>query len=890
MADQIYIGNVSQGLTTNPLAFNIDNDAFPKLYNFYSWRGRIKRKRGTFYLGQLEIQAISVASPTLSWQLGPIGTLDGSGNFSGNLITVFSFPAGITFVPESFNLSDGVNTYTEPTPANGSLVGVVAGTGTINYATGDLTITGGNPGGTLVGNFSYYPQLPVMGLRDFADASSTTNFPLLLAFDKKNAYQLNQTPSEINFYNVTYYKATNTPFTWSGQDYNQFWTTNYSGCIWATNNVPGMQYEPIASIVSGTVTTITTTLPMHDLITGDWVWFNEITDSDFTALNGNAYQITVTSSTAFTIAVTTSGSTDMNDGIFQTLTATSPNVNSTGDGIKWYDHDPTAATGLPTTKNFGWVNFAPPLSSGDESISNLPAGQYYLVGALAMQPFKDRLVFFKPWVKTSGSDTPIQLNSTIIWSWNGTPFYSLPLPNTITSPTVSRQTSDPTAYYVDMTGKGGFLSEGSSQSIVTISNNEDVILVGFTNHQTRLVYTSNDLYPFLFYTINRELGSSATFSAITLDRGALSIGTRGFIITSQTSCERFDLQIPDQVFTISANNNSLMRINSVRDFFKEWCYFSYTPNSSSYTYPTQTFMYNYRDNTWAIFYENFTAHGNYYKSLNYTWATLPYATWTEWVEPWGSATLDALFPSIVGGTPQGYVLIKAQGTGEALSCTINNITASGLLTQITSTNHCVADNDYIQFQNILGMTALNGQIAKVVQIIDNNNFIVSSLFPAGTYLGLGQFSKLSRPSMQTKQFNFYWQQGRKVRLSAQRYLMDTTSSAQVTVNLYLSQNPDQSWNDPINNSPPNSLVYSQIMYTCPESTNIGLTPANTNLQMPNAAEQYQIWHRFNTSLIGDSVQIGITLSDDQMMSYEYATAEITLHGIHLTVQPSSVLA
>jgi hypothetical protein len=69
--------------------------------------------------------------------------------------------------------------------------------------------------------------------------------------------------------------------------------------------------------------------------------------------------------------------------------------------------------------------------------------------------------------------------------------------------------------------------------------------------------------------------------------------------------------------------------------------------------------------------------------------------------------------------------------------------------------------------------------------------------------------------------------------------------------------------------------------------------------MPTAQSQYQIWHRFNTSLIGDSVQIGLTLStqetapglkDAQMYNLDYATSEITLHGIHLTVEKSSHLA
>jgi hypothetical protein len=60
--------------------------------------------------------------------------------------------------------------------------------------------------------------------------------------------------------------------------------------------------------------------------------------------------------------------------------------------------------------------------------------------------------------------------------------------------------------------------------------------------------------------------------------------------------------------------------------------------------------------------------------------------------------------------------------------------------------------------------------------------------------------------------------------------------------------------------------------------------------MPTAESQYQIWHRYNTSLIGDTFQIGLTLSDAQMRDYYLATAEIALHGMHLTVDKAGHLA
>jgi hypothetical protein len=77
----------------------------------------------------------------------------------------------------------------------------------------------------------------------------------------------------------------------------------------------------------------------------------------------------------------------------------------------------------------------------------------------------------------------------------------------------------------------------------------------------------------------------------------------------------------------------------------------------------------------------------------------------------------------------------------------------------------------------------------------------------------------------------------------------------------------------------NSLIYSNILYTCPESTNLGLTPANVNLQMPTAVQQNQIWHRMNTSLIGDTIQIGFTLSDAQIRDLEITGFNYPITGI-----------
>ena len=953
MVQTILIGNFSAGLIQNRIPVNIDNDAFAFLYNFYVWRGRVRRKRGTATLARLSVQF----SETLT------ASITGAA-FGGNLITQFTLGSSSSIVPGTVILTAGSYTFQdinsdgnliatsgsawyEPilgitqatnavvsvasslfapgnivyiqnvsgmTQINNAYYTVVSATpflvtlnvdsttftpyisggtiqlvaGSINYATGaiSLTLNASFNGLPLTIKFSDYPGLPVMGLVDYdldnsevVAPTTSSLYPVLLAFDTEYSYQINQAVVPPTFYNTTYYKTTGNPFFWSGTDFQLFYTTNYSGCLWATNFKPGFNFLIPSVIVAGATTSFFTALP-NPLITNDWVWFNEIDGTLGDAINGQAFQVTVISNVNFTIPFNSTGLTAGAPGIFQLLTNTIPGQ----DGIKWYDGDPTATTGLPAATGLGWVNFAPPLTgSAGVSIDNKPSRIYYLVGALAILSFKDRLLFFSPYIQAS-TGPPIPLRDTILWSWNGTPFYAALIP--------ANQTYNVKAYYVDQTGLGGYLPAGISQPIKTISNNEDALLIGFggDGRKTRFTYTGNDLQPFLFFNINSELPSSSTYSAITLDKGALDIGQYGLAMTDQQSSQRVDLFIPDEIFEIQASNNGADRVNALRDFYRQWIYFSYPTNTSKWKFPTQTLLFNYTDNTWAIFYENWTVHGYYRPQFKITWQTLPYESWETWNVPWNTPLDSPLYPKCIAGNPQGFVLSLDEGTSEGPSGAIQAIAISGGVTQITSTNHCVNIGDYLLINNAIGVTPFNGLIGKVVSAPSANMFVIDILFPSGTYIGAGTYTRLSQPLLQTKQFPSYWNIERQTRIGPQKYLFDRTSNGQVTLNIYLSQDNTNSWNNPIINVAPNSLEYSQIIHTCPESTNLGLTPANINLQTPLAFTQQRIWHRNNTSLIGDTVQLGITLSDAQMRNLEYATSEITLHAISIPVSPAGLIA
>lgn len=896
MGEKIVIGPINHGLRNDRTAFVIDNDSFPTLINAYQWRGRIKRKRGTSLLGRLKRFFNSTST---SYNSGSATiTLDGSGN--GNILTGFSLQTNGNIVPGSVTIFDTVSsiTYTDPL-LNGSL----SPSGSINYATGAITIAAA-AGHTVNAIFNYYPDLPVMGLRELI--LSGQQFPGTLAFDTTYSYNI-QTAFPYGIYDVSFYKnpptgtyvgytqkTTVTPTSWNGQDYQQFWTTNYQGALWATNGITvpftttniGMQFKPIITvdnITSGPPAFADLTITGHGLVVGDFVFVNEVVTT--TGINfQTGYVVTVVDANKVTVEFPNATiTTDGTGGIAQYLTNRS---DITKDCIRWYDGDPTngSATTPVLSGNLGWVNFCPPLSEGIFSIADRPAKQWYLVGARMILPFKDRLLFFGPVIQSSSGNDQTYLQDTVIYSQNGTPYYTASYTNTpsatVDTPTSAtnvffpilvpvNQTATSPAYFEDQTGFGGFISAGVDQAINTAAANEDVIIVGFDRLQTRFVYTGNDIVPFLFYIINSELGSGSTFSSIILDQGILTKGTRGYVITSQVGTQRIDLEIPDQVFQVNLTSNGTERVCSQRDYINEWVYFTYPSNQVSYKFPNQTLQFNYRDNSWAILNESYTTYGSFRRQSGFIWSTVGtvYPTWRSWNEPWDAGTSTLFQPEVIAGNQQGFVLFRDEGTNEGNSVYIRSI--SGNI--ITSPNHNLNRGDFIIISGVLGTlsTQLNDEIFQV-GITTTTTFTLNPSITSGTYLGGGVIKRMYVPFIQTKQFPVAWQMARKTRLGPQQYLLTTTEDAKIQLLIFLSQNSTSAYNTgsivPTNIPPPinNSLIYGTTLFTCPESTNLGLTPANTNLQTPTARQQAQLWHRINTSLIGDTVQIGFTMSEDQM--------------------------
>lgn len=206
MADRFLIApyDKDSGVQSNYKPWLIPDVAFGRLDNAYVWRGRVRKRFGTLWLGNTQ------QSTRLRVNIGTTAAI--TGNFAGNV------PGAIFEIGQSFSIGNTLFTVYQ----NGAMLSTGVATGTYNTATGAVNITGNNenPSTTIY----FYPAQPVMGLLTYND--TPTNFEPTIAFDTQFAYQYNNSTSGWERLSA---EAVAGAATWTGSDSQFFWSTTWTG-------------------------------------------------------------------------------------------------------------------------------------------------------------------------------------------------------------------------------------------------------------------------------------------------------------------------------------------------------------------------------------------------------------------------------------------------------------------------------------------------------------------------------------------------------------------------------------------------------------------------------------------------------------------------------------
>jgi hypothetical protein len=780
--DRFLVGPINSGLQRDLKPFLIPDDAFTELQNCYVFRGRVRKRFGSIWMGE--------GNQSLTRLRVQIGTADGAGNLAftnlpGNVLnegSMFS-AAGIFFnvinVPIVVGNADTLSTDQGPGgPAVGTvrLNSVAPNVYQFRIAGGQAAIAGAP--------VYWYPALPVMGITQY-ETGSINNHPTY-AFDQQFAY----------VYSAGW--ARSGTAIWHGDNTKYFWATNWQS-------------------VSGTV-------------------------------------VLYVSNFNFTLGAGAPAATD--DPIWYMTPANT-----------WVAMLGSSVNGIFFLPGNGGVREQTP----------------FVQTALIILPFKDRLVLLSTVENnnsaTTGNGTATAYPQRCRYSFNGSP--------------LARN-----AWYeqnnVDSTGSaaagGGFIDAATDEQIISAGFIKDRLIVYFERSTWELAYTGNEVLPFVWQKLNNELGSQGTFSLVPFDKELLVTGNTGIHSCNGSNVSRIDQKIPDEIFNdFKTSDNATLRISGIRDYFTELVYwvFEDTSLTDDQNWANQILVYNYKTGSWALFDDCYTTFGYFEQTQDMTWASSFPLTWAEATFAWNDNIAQANKRQILAGTPEGFVVIVAPDVARnAPAMQITNITYDGtgilILTIIdhnfTANPTNLDETDYILTENIIAddptEAFMNGTIFPVYTVLDKDNITINTegALLAGMYLGGGTGTRVSNVQLETKWINPYFSKDRSVYLYKVDFAVTRTSGGAITVDYY-----------------PSSSSLSMLEQADATGCLLGTGVLETSPYALYLLETVQdiLWHPVYFQTVGESIQLAMYFTAEQMVQPAISLSDFQLHSFILYTSPTS---
>ena len=797
----------SLGLVNNVKPYLLHNQAFQYLINAYVFRERVKKREGIQLLGRLsrvflnsalgvsgaspwtfnvftilgitevnrEIKAgsVTIVNGAITFtDFNKSGTISGVTNAviavvdtgtphlltTGDNVTIAGVGGmteinGLTFTITvvdathfSLDNTDSTNfgvytaggTWTSnPAQGNGNLVSATAGnSGTINYRTGDVTLTYTGPAAATTISFIYFPGLPVMGI--FQRELGNINNEETVFFDTRYAY----------IFSGSDFQEFVTGVTWQGNDSNFFWSANYRGIV---------EYERYFFVTNFYVDT---GLVLYD-------------------------------------------------------------------PIRYYNG---------TT----WVDFAPLVTAANT-----------LYQCKLIIPYYGRLLALNTWEGTTAGGIATAQN-----------YFNRCRFSQVGTPIVTGAGSDATAWRQDIFGKGGFIDAPTNEAITSAAFIKNTLIVFFEKTTWQLRYVGEYGLPFLWERVSSDFGSESKSSTVLFNDGVLTFGDKGIISANAVGVTEIDHQIPDFIFDIRNAQNGIDRVVGIREYQRELVYWTCTNSNTPSKFPNQVLVYNYQNNTYAIFRDNVTFFGTYQPPLGVTWGDFG-VFWGDYNVFWNDPDTQSEYPWVVSGNQQGFVHYYAAVTMDQPSLAITAINVGVSPVQITVPDHNLESGETIYITGVLYTTStnINNRIYNVSRFDGNKlelfewNFTteqydIASVTATGTYIGGGRVTLLPFIDMRTKDFNPYAEIGRQMRMSYIDFMLDVTDTASMSVNLWLNSSP--------------ATVKGNML--------IGNRNVPTSTPQPyyTPTSQYA-WHRFYAQVVGQFVGVQLTYDDNlrnKLLTYQ----------------------
>lgn len=410
-------------------------------------------------------------------------------------------------------------------------------------------------------------------------------------------------------------------------------------------------------------------------------------------------------------------------------------------------------------------------STKANNVGAILAANFLLQSGRLIFYYKDRLIVLNTLEQVDdGAGNPINasFSSRARWSAPISPFAA-------------------TAWQDDVPGGSGFADCPTRQAIISAQILNDRLIVHFERSTWELVYTNNNLQPFLWQCIDDSVGVESTFSSVLLDESVLGIGQNGVYSCNGERVKRIDEQIPDEVFKIHNGNSGVDRVAGIRDYVNELIYWTFPSSKYNSTYPDRLLVYNYTKKSWSFFDDSITAFGYDQNTADETWGN-DLEPWETDDSTWDSGDDQSLYRNVIAGNQQGFTYIMDRSitrNAQALQITNIDLTTDPGAIIMTVINHNLLTADRLQqitIESVQGITNINEKVYTILEVTATTVRVQADIDnpPIGTYLGGGLISRVSKIDIKTKAFNFF-NDGTRVAINSIMFDVDRTVNGEFLV-------------------------------------------------------------------------------------------------------------
>lgn len=488
---------------------------------------------------------------------------------------------------------------------------------------------------------------------------------------------------------------------------------------------------------------------------------------------------------------------------------------------------------------------------------NALAANRYLNGCLILIPYRDRMVALNTLESTAELGVAAtRYPNRARWCQNGNPYTN----SAALGPAIPG--ADATSWYDNQVGKGGYIDAPTAEHITSCGFYKDVLIVFFERSTWQLLYTGNEILPFVWQKINTNFGCESTFSVVEFDKGVFAVGDKAIVMSDSVNVERIDSKIPLEVYEFLNANNGLYRVHGIRDYFYEFVYWTFPNNVAEGVFPNRLLSLNYSDGSYSMYNDSYTCFGYYQSSTDLTWAGATFSWADAGIRRWNSATSQSNFPFIVAGNQVGFVTIIDYKSENDETLYITGITQAAQCV-VTCPNHNLVVGQYVIFSGVRGMIEINGLVGRIVASA-NVNTITLDINSVGftPYTAGGLLAVINNIDILTKKFNPFYFVGRKVRSSVVDFFVEATTAGAFNLDVYVDEND----------------TIPMITRTVPTFKEYGPTTLVS-----------KVWNRIYLDCMGQFLQFRMTLSDAQMRSSSTRNAGIIIHAINVWMMESGGL-